>query len=89
MGVCIHCGELAPEGALFCVKCGFTIPPAGPPLPRTTLPPTPPPPPPLPPPPVSSSPPPPPPRSKSCPRCYNWIGETARYCPVCQEPQPP
>jgi RNA polymerase subunit RPABC4/transcription elongation factor Spt4 len=24
--VCLHCGELAPEGALFCTKCGFTLP---------------------------------------------------------------
>ncbi|MGA8663721.1 MAG: zinc-ribbon domain-containing protein [Thermoplasmata archaeon] len=29
MSVCQHCGELAPEGALFCVKCGFTLPQAG------------------------------------------------------------
>lgn len=42
MVVCLHCGELAPDGALFCTKCGFTLPqvdpraagvpaPAGPP----------------------------------------------------------
>ena len=24
--VCLHCGQLAPEGALFCPKCGFTLP---------------------------------------------------------------
>ncbi|MGA7649296.1 MAG: zinc-ribbon domain-containing protein [Thermoplasmata archaeon] len=26
MSVCLHCGELASEGALFCTKCGFTLP---------------------------------------------------------------
>jgi RNA polymerase subunit RPABC4/transcription elongation factor Spt4 len=26
--VCLHCGELAPEGALFCAKCGYTLPQA-------------------------------------------------------------
>ncbi len=26
MPACLHCGELAPEGALFCAKCGFTLP---------------------------------------------------------------
>lgn len=26
MPVCLHCGELAPDGALFCAKCGFTLP---------------------------------------------------------------
>lgn len=46
--VCLHCGELNPDGALFCTKCGFTlpqvespsspVPPAAPP----TAPPTPP-----------------------------------------------
>lgn len=29
MPVCLHCGEPAPEGALFCAKCGFTLPQAG------------------------------------------------------------
>ncbi|HLM91644.1 MAG TPA: hypothetical protein VK424_06305 [Thermoplasmata archaeon] len=29
MSVCLHCGELAPEGALFCAKCGFTLPQSG------------------------------------------------------------
>ena len=24
--VCLHCGELNPDGALFCTKCGFTLP---------------------------------------------------------------
>jgi RNA polymerase subunit RPABC4/transcription elongation factor Spt4 len=24
--VCLHCGQLAPDGALFCPKCGFTLP---------------------------------------------------------------
>lgn len=24
--VCLHCGENAPDGALFCAKCGFTLP---------------------------------------------------------------
>jgi hypothetical protein len=27
--VCLHCGESAPEGALFCTKCGFTLPQPG------------------------------------------------------------
>ncbi|HTP54812.1 MAG TPA: zinc-ribbon domain-containing protein [Thermoplasmata archaeon] len=26
MPVCLHCGETGPEGALFCTKCGFTLP---------------------------------------------------------------
>ncbi len=26
MPVCLHCGELGPEGALFCPKCGYTLP---------------------------------------------------------------
>ena len=26
MTVCLHCGELASEGALFCTKCGYTLP---------------------------------------------------------------
>ncbi|HYA70349.1 MAG TPA: hypothetical protein VEH28_03155 [Thermoplasmata archaeon] len=26
MTVCLHCGELASEGALFCAKCGYTLP---------------------------------------------------------------
>ena len=29
MPVCLHCGELAPEGALFCGKCGYTLPQPG------------------------------------------------------------
>ncbi|MGP8073074.1 MAG: zinc-ribbon domain-containing protein [Thermoplasmata archaeon] len=29
MSVCLHCGELAPDGALFCAKCGFTLPQPG------------------------------------------------------------
>lgn len=24
--VCLHCGQLAPDGGLFCAKCGFTLP---------------------------------------------------------------
>ena len=27
--VCLHCGEIGPDGALFCTKCGFTLPQAG------------------------------------------------------------
>lgn len=26
MTVCLHCGEIAPDGALFCTKCGYTLP---------------------------------------------------------------
>ncbi|MGD1099346.1 MAG: zinc-ribbon domain-containing protein [Thermoplasmata archaeon] len=26
MSVCLHCGEMASEGALFCIKCGYTLP---------------------------------------------------------------
>ncbi len=36
MPVCLHCGELAPEGALFCVKCGYTLPQVGAPAPSPT-----------------------------------------------------
>jgi RNA polymerase subunit RPABC4/transcription elongation factor Spt4 len=24
--VCLHCGEIAPDGTLFCAKCGYTLP---------------------------------------------------------------
>jgi len=24
--VCLHCGEISSEGALFCAKCGYTLP---------------------------------------------------------------
>jgi len=24
--VCLHCGEIGPDGALFCAKCGYTLP---------------------------------------------------------------
>lgn len=27
--VCLHCGELGAEGALFCPKCGYTLPQSG------------------------------------------------------------
>jgi RNA polymerase subunit RPABC4/transcription elongation factor Spt4 len=42
--VCLHCGEIAAEGALFCAKCGFTLPqvdstlPTSPPIPRSPFP---------------------------------------------------
>lgn len=26
MVACLHCGEPGPPGALFCTKCGFTLP---------------------------------------------------------------
>ena len=26
MPVCLHCGELGAPGALFCTKCGYTLP---------------------------------------------------------------
>jgi RNA polymerase subunit RPABC4/transcription elongation factor Spt4 len=26
VSVCLHCGELATDGALFCTKCGYTLP---------------------------------------------------------------
>lgn len=29
MPVCLHCGELALDGALFCTKCGYTLPQEG------------------------------------------------------------
>ena len=29
MPVCLHCGEIAPDGALFCGKCGYTLPQPG------------------------------------------------------------
>jgi RNA polymerase subunit RPABC4/transcription elongation factor Spt4 len=33
--VCLHCGELNPDGGLFCTKCGYTLPQVGstPPVP--------------------------------------------------------
>ncbi|MCI4365635.1 MAG: zinc-ribbon domain-containing protein, partial [Thermoplasmata archaeon] len=37
MSVCLHCGQLAPDAALFCPKCGFTLPQGGsPPSPWVT-----------------------------------------------------
>ncbi|HTW39377.1 MAG TPA: hypothetical protein VMF04_00740 [Thermoplasmata archaeon] len=34
MPVCLHCGEIGADGALFCAKCGYTLPQAdGMPLP--------------------------------------------------------
>jgi RNA polymerase subunit RPABC4/transcription elongation factor Spt4 len=29
MPVCLHCGEIGPDGALFCGKCGYTLPQEG------------------------------------------------------------
>ena len=29
MPVCLHCGEIGSEGALFCAKCGYTLPQPG------------------------------------------------------------
>ena len=28
VAVCLHCGEIGPDGALFCTKCGYTLPQA-------------------------------------------------------------
>lgn len=28
MVTCLHCGETGPQGALFCPKCGYTLPQA-------------------------------------------------------------
>ncbi|MGP8077246.1 MAG: zinc-ribbon domain-containing protein [Thermoplasmata archaeon] len=42
MPVCLHCGEPGPPGALFCTKCGYTLPQAdaAPPIPsRPVVPP--------------------------------------------------
>jgi RNA polymerase subunit RPABC4/transcription elongation factor Spt4 len=40
--VCLHCGQIAPDGALFCPKCGFTLPQGdgtpGPSIPRPAAP---------------------------------------------------
>ncbi|HTS32398.1 MAG TPA: zinc-ribbon domain-containing protein [Thermoplasmata archaeon] len=33
MSVCVHCGTSAPDGTLFCPKCGFTLPQTGVPSP--------------------------------------------------------
>lgn len=41
MPVCLHCGELGPDGALFCPKCGFTLPQVQPPSPAGSAAPTP------------------------------------------------
>ncbi|MGI0071579.1 MAG: zinc-ribbon domain-containing protein [Thermoplasmata archaeon] len=41
MPVCLHCGTLGEDGALFCSKCGFTLPQvdaAAPPLARAAPP---------------------------------------------------
>lgn len=40
VAVCLHCGELAPDGALFCAKCGYTLPQVdtAPPAPSHALP---------------------------------------------------
>jgi RNA polymerase subunit RPABC4/transcription elongation factor Spt4 len=37
MVTCLHCGEAGPQGALFCPKCGFTLPQGD--APGTTAPP--------------------------------------------------
>ncbi len=29
MPVCLHCGEIGADGALFCGKCGYTLPQEG------------------------------------------------------------
>ena len=40
MPVCLHCGEIGPDGALFCGKCGYTLPQEGaPPSPAPSVPP--------------------------------------------------
>ncbi len=43
MPVCLHCGEIGAEGALFCGKCGYTLPQPGseaaPPAPTAARPP--------------------------------------------------
>ena len=40
--VCLHCGEIGPDGALFCTKCGYTLPQEGvgptPPSPLASVP---------------------------------------------------
>ncbi len=30
MPVCLHCGEIGDDGALFCGKCGYTLPQGAP-----------------------------------------------------------
>jgi ribosomal protein L40E len=42
--VCLHCGENGPAGALFCTKCGYTLPQAdaASPIPSAVPPPPPP-----------------------------------------------
>jgi RNA polymerase subunit RPABC4/transcription elongation factor Spt4 len=44
--VCLHCGEIGADGALFCAKCGYTLPqvqesPGSPQLPSPPPPPSP------------------------------------------------
>ncbi|HTT34336.1 MAG TPA: zinc ribbon domain-containing protein [Thermoplasmata archaeon] len=90
MVACPQCGEPAAEGALFCQRCGRTLPqfpPTAAPLP--------------PPPPEAFVPPfePPPPvdwipetlrgRAVHCPRCNSLISAIAVVCPVCRADQPP
>ncbi|MGI0054442.1 MAG: double zinc ribbon domain-containing protein [Thermoplasmata archaeon] len=99
MTVCLHCGELAEPGALFCTKCGWTLPQgqdmAAPIVPRPPVrapsgasPVT----------PYSSAPAMPVAPSplagfalsaKPCIRCHTPIAPGAVYCPVCQSPQGP
>lgn len=99
MSVCPRCGAPADEGALFCRKCGATIPPtasstiaapagvAMPPPPLATPPPGP-----FPwtPPPLAYVPPPPLPRNaQHCPNCNNVISAASVVCPICGAPVPP
>ena len=95
MGICSSCGFAAPEGSLFCPRCGRTVvPPVSlvpsgyPPGPGV-----------YPPGPLRGGAPgaplaaPPPPdwippelggRSMHCPRCNTLISSVAVVCPVCQ-----
>ncbi|MFZ1022773.1 MAG: zinc ribbon domain-containing protein [Thermoplasmata archaeon] len=94
MPACLHCGRLAPEGALFCPTCGWTVPQVEPYRPITSVGVAPPPPPNYPGPAWIAPPPPPPPppapmptSGVRCPRCNTVISQFAVYCPVCQERQ--
>ncbi|MCI4358638.1 MAG: zinc ribbon domain-containing protein [Thermoplasmata archaeon] len=76
MDACPRCGELSPPGALFCGRCGATIPQSVPPSIPPVVPPA-------PPPaadwiPLSLV-----GRAVHCPRCNTLISLAAVICPVC------
>lgn len=105
MTVCPSCGTPGAPGALFCARCGHTLPQGEPVAPPYT---------PVPPPMVAPAPPAPPPapswgppapagappapgwvppglvgRARHCPNCNTLISPVAVVCPVCLAALPP